>query len=127
MSFPFNPHGGLIIVPVTLGGPQREVIVELALDTGATATVINQNALQYAGFQLDEAGRPAEIATGSGIESVPEVRLDSIHALGKAETDFSILCHSFPPSATVDGVLGLDFLRGERLVIDFRAGLLALE
>ena len=127
MSFPFNPRGGLIIVPATLGGPHREVIVELALDTGATTTVINQVALQYAGFKLDEDGRPAEITTGSGTESVLEVRLDSIHALGKLENDFAILCHNLPPSTTVDGVLGLDFLRGERLVIDFRAGLLALE
>lgn len=127
MSFPFNPRGGLIIVPATLCGPQREVIVELALDTGATTTVINQQALQYAGFELNEDGRPAEITTGSGIESVLEVRLDSIHALGKIEIDFATLCHNLPPSATVDGVLGLDFFRGERLVIDFRAGLLALE
>ena len=114
-------------MPVTLGDPQREVIVELALDTGATATVINQNALQYAGFQLDEAGRPAEITTESGIESVLEVRPDSIHSLGMVETDFSILGHNLPPSATVGSVLGLDFLRGERLAIDFRAGLLTLE
>ena len=60
MSFPFNPHGGLIIVPVTLGGPQREVIVELALDTGATTTVVNQSALEYAGLKLDEEGKPAD-------------------------------------------------------------------
>ena len=114
-------------MPATLGGPHREVIVELALDTGATATVINRDALQYAGLNLDEDGSPAEITTGSGIEAVLEVRLDSIHALGKVETDFSILCHNLPPSATVDGVLGLDFLRGQRLVVDFRAGQLALE
>ena len=127
MTYSFNPHDGLIIVPVTLGGPQREVIVELALDTGATTTVINQSALQYAGFRLDKEGKPAEITTGSGIESVLEVRLARIHALGKIETDFSILCHTLPPNAGIDGVLGLDFLRGERLTIDFRAGLLALE
>ena len=127
MAYPFNPHDGLIIVPVTVGGPQREVTVELALDTGATTTVISQNALQYAGIHLDEEGRPAEITTGSGIESVLEVCLASIYALGKVETDFSILCHTLPPSAGIDGVLGLDFLRGERLIIDFRAGLLTLE
>ena len=127
MTYSFNPHDGLIIVPVTLGGPQREVVVELALDTGATTTVINQSALQYAGVRLDKEGKPAEITTGSGIASVLEVRLARIHALGKKKTDFSILCHTLPPSASVDGVLGLDFLRGQRLVIDFRAGLLALE
>lgn len=127
MAYPFNPHYGLVVVPVTLRGPRREVAVQLALDTGATATVINRRSLQYVGSQVDREGTSAEITTGSGIETVLEIRLNEIKALGKAAYDFSVLCHTLPASATVDGVLGLDFLRGERLVIDFRAGLLALE
>ena len=127
MVYPFNPDHGLIVVPVMIWGPQREVTVELALDTGATATVVKRSALQFAGFQLDEEGKRAEITTGSGTESVLEVRLARIYALGKAVSDFSVLCHTLPPSTAVDGVLGLDFLRGGRLTIDFRAGLLELD
>lgn len=102
-------------------------MVELALDTGATTTVVNQNALLYAGVQLEMYGRPAEITTGSGIESVLEVPVASVIALGKERTDFAVLCHTLPSRAGIDGVLGLDFFRGEYLVIDFLAGRLAME
>lgn len=59
--------------------------------------------------------------------SVPLLNVDTIKALGKEATNLRVLCYTLPTSARIDGVLGLDFLRGERLVIDFRAGQLALE
>ncbi len=37
-----------------------------------------------------------------------------------------VSCHTLPPSAGVDGLLGLDFFRGERLTVDFRTGRLIL-
>ncbi len=37
-----------------------------------------------------------------------------------------IVCHTLPSSAVIDGLLGLDFLRGQSLTIDFRNGLLTL-
>ena len=39
---------------------------------------------------------------------------------------FFLICHTLPASVSVDGLLGLDFLRGQRLTIDFRAGRIAL-
>ena len=41
MTFGFDPSQGLIIVPVRLFGPAGDMIVRLALDTGATSTLIN--------------------------------------------------------------------------------------
>jgi hypothetical protein len=39
---------------------------------------------------------------------------------------FPIIAHTLPPSATVDGLLGLDFFRGQQLNIDFRRGEITL-
>jgi len=36
--------------------------------------------------------------------------------------DFGVLGHTLPPSAGVDGLLGLDFFRGQSLTGDFRVG-----
>jgi hypothetical protein len=36
--------------------------------------------------------------------------------------NFPVLGHTLPPSAGVDGLLGLDFLRGQSLTLDFRSG-----
>lgn len=53
--------------------------------------------------------------------------VEKIEALEQERRNFPILCHTLPPSATVDGVLGLDFFRGQRLVVDFRTGLVTVE
>jgi hypothetical protein len=37
-----------------------------------------------------------------------------------------MVCHTLPPSASIDGLLGLDFLRDRRLTIDFRTGQITL-
>lgn len=50
-----------------------------------------------------------------------------VDALGYSEEQFPVMCHALPPSAQLDGLLGLDFLRRNRLVIDFQAGEISLE
>ena len=52
----------------------------------------------------------------------PMVVLEKITAIGKERMTFPVLAHTLPPSAGVDGLLGLDFLRGEVLTVDFRLG-----
>jgi hypothetical protein len=68
-----------------------------------------------------------QITTASGIEFVPRLVVRKLEALGVERVDFPLLCHTLPPSATVDGVLGLDFFRGQRLVVDFQTGLVTVE
>ncbi|MFV1967158.1 MAG: hypothetical protein ACC628_17150, partial [Pirellulaceae bacterium] len=67
-----------------------------------------------------------EVTTGSGVEFAALVSVSKIVALGRQLTDFPVLAHTLPPSAGVDGVLGLDFLRGQLLRIDFLNGHLTL-
>jgi hypothetical protein len=47
-------------------------------------------------------------------------------ALGDVRTNFPALSHRFPPGIAHDGVLGLDFLRGNILTIDFVKGEITL-
>lgn len=66
------------------------------------------------------------MTTGSGVVQAPELTVSRIAALDQERTDFPLLAHTLPPTATVDGLLGLDFLRGHVLHIDFRIGQLSL-
>ena len=91
MSVPFDPQQGLIIVRAELWGPNGSGVLRLALDTGATGTVVNVGML---------------VALGYDPALVPD----------------RVQVTTLPPSAGVDGLLGLDFLRGQNLTIDFRAG-----
>ena len=126
MSFPFDPQQGLVVVRAELSGPQGAAVLRLALDTGATGTVVNVGMLVAIGYDPALTPERLQITTGSGVEFVPRITLDKIQALGLERASFPILCHTLPPSAGVDGLLGLDFFEGQRLTIDFRKGEVSL-
>jgi len=126
MSYLFDQHQGLIIVRTELTGPSGIGILRLALDTGATGTLVNAGMLVSLGYDPSLVPDRFQITTGSGVDFVPRISLHKIKALGMERTDFSVLCHTLPPSAGVDGLLGLDFFRDLALTLDFRKGRLSL-
>ena len=122
MSQRFDAQQGLILVPVEISGPNGSVQLRLALDTGATSTLIRPVHLEALGFDPGLAQERVQVTTGSGVEFAVRLPVSSISALGRNRRNFPVLGHTLPPSATVDGLLGLDFFRGSRLEIDFRKG-----
>jgi len=122
VSSPFDPQQGLIIMRTELWGPTGSAVLRLALDTGATATIVNIAMLVAVGYDPALAPTRVQVTTGSGVEYVPRLTLSRILALGQERVDFAVLGHTLPPRAGVDGLLGLDFLRGQRLPVDFRPG-----
>jgi predicted aspartyl protease len=102
------------------------VLLRFALDTGATSTVVNVGLLVAVGYDPALVPDRIQITTGSGVEFVPRVTVGKITALGQEQTGFPVLGHTLPPSAGVDGLLGLDFIRGQSLTLDFRTGKLTL-
>ena len=127
MSLPFDPAYGLIVVPVRLEGTTNTIITRLALDTGATTTLVSQHILGLLGYDPDAATQRQPISMGNGITFAPYVSVVRIAALGQERRDFSVIAHTLPSTSSVDGVLGLDFLRNQRLLIDFRLGLVLLD
>ncbi len=126
MSTPFDPHRRLVIVEARLWGPAESIAAHLALDTGASATTVSEAFVRFIGYDPATAPQRVRITTGSGVEFVPRLLVDRIEALSQVRSHFPVLCHTLPPSVTVDGLLGLDFLRDRRLTVDFRAGRITL-
>lgn len=122
MNLRFDPERGLIIVPVRIFGSEREMIVRFALDTGATGSLINTDLAVSCGYDPAASSERIQITTGSGIVYAARITVDEIHALGKVRQKFPLLCHTLPPSASVDGLLGLDFFREAILKIDLQIG-----
>jgi predicted aspartyl protease len=126
VRIPFNPRQGLIVVTAQIWGPTGDTVAQLALDTGATSTLVNAAVLLTIGYDPALAPHRVRMTTGSGLEFVPRLTIQKIEALGQGHTNFPLLCHTLPPSASVDGLLGLDYLRSRRLTIDFRTGHITL-
>jgi predicted aspartyl protease len=126
MPVSFDPRQGLIVVRAELVGPGGSALLRLALDTGATWTLVNMGMLVSIGYDPGLTSERYQVTTGSGIEYVPRVELESISALGQERLGFPVLCHTLPAAAGVDGLLGVDFIRGQALTIDFRSGVITL-
>ena len=126
MSFSFDPQQRLIIVRAKLWGPSGSAVLRVALDTGATYTVMNTEILVALGYDPSLKPDHIPITTASGVKRVPRVLLDKIMVLGQESAEFPVLGHTLPPSAGIDGLLGLDFFRGRSLTIDFRIGQVVL-
>lgn len=110
MSTRADPSGGPIVVTARLWGPRHDARVKMALDTGATTSLISTEWLIHLGYDPGASRERLPVTTGSGVERV----------------QVPILAHTLPPSAPIDGLLGLDFLRGTVLTVDLRAGVIDL-
>jgi predicted aspartyl protease len=126
VSYPFDAEHGLVVVHAEVFGPAGSIILRLALDTGATGTMMNVAPLTAIGYDPSLAPDRVQVTTGSGVEFAPRIDVAQIRAMGQERRDFPVLVHTLPPSASVDGLLGLDFIRGQIVNIDFRRGRISL-
>jgi predicted aspartyl protease len=107
----FDPKEDLIYLSTTLHGPLGAINARMALDTGATVTMINQDILRAAGYDLDQIYDFISIVTGSRVESVKQLTIHSIRALDHVIENLPAICHDLPEESGLDGLLGLNFLR----------------
>ncbi len=82
--------------------------------------------LLYLGFDPDQSHRRVRMTTGSIVVDVPLVTLTRLSVLGQHRFGFPMIVHALPATSAVDGLLGLDFLRGQVITIDFRTGRITL-
>ena len=122
MSIAFDGSQGLILVRAEVSGPQQTAILRLALDTGATRTVLGASAVTTIGYDCGPSAKQTKLTTGSGVETVAIVEVARLQAMGIQVAPLQVLAHPLPPSAKIDGVLGLDFFRGRVLHINFQKG-----
>jgi hypothetical protein len=97
----------------------------LALDTGATTTLISPHILIAAGYDPSTADEHVFITSATAIVYVPKFAIAALEALGMTKP-LRVLATGLPPSAGVDGLLGLDFFRDQVLTLNFRNGLITL-
>jgi predicted aspartyl protease len=126
MSTPFNAQRGQILIHAGLEGPAGSFGLQLVLDTGATRTLIQAALLVRAGYDPSAAPVPRQATTASGVHLLPLVPVSRLTALGQDRAGFDVFAHTLPPTAAFDGLLGLDFFRGQALTIDFRNGQITL-
>jgi len=68
VSYKFDPRRQLIVARAKLLGPSGDIVVQMALDTGASSSLIGWHALQLVGYDPDDAFEHVEMTTASSVE-----------------------------------------------------------
>jgi predicted aspartyl protease len=128
MTFPFKrePESGLIIVSIEIDNKYE---LKMILDTGATNTTIDSNALYLLGYDLKDSVGIVEIETANGIIETEVFEIDSFSSLGQTKSEFRIQVYDFLAHGVFsdyNGLLGLDFLEGTKFCIDTKSNTVTL-
>jgi gag-polyprotein putative aspartyl protease len=119
-KFDLSDDDSLIILPCLVNNER----VALALDTGASHTVIDLTKLLMAGYQLKNNLGTIDFETAKGIVQAYIFEAKVLSALGKTKYNIEICSYDFLGNnilTDIDGVIGLDFFRNMNLNINFKS------
>jgi predicted aspartyl protease len=86
--------------------------LKMLLDTGATHTTIDSNALYLLGYNLSESIGTVEIETANGIVDTDVFEIANFSALGIVKDNYQIQVYDFLAHSIFsdyNGLLGMDF------------------
>jgi len=101
----------------------------MVLDTGATNTTIDSNALYLLGYDLKDSIGTVEIETANGIIETEVFEVGSFASLGQIKENFQIQVYDFLAHGVFsdyNGLLGLDFLEGHKFCLNMKLNTITL-
>jgi predicted aspartyl protease len=120
LDFELPDENSVIIVNAII---EDKFEFRLALDTAATHTTIDSNILFLAGYELKNSIDEVEVETANGIIVNEIYEVHKIESMGIEKRNFKVQVYDFLAhgiTSEYDGVIGLDFLRGSSLTLDFK-------
>jgi predicted aspartyl protease len=119
IKFKLDTTEGIILCKARLANKTQSIFIKLAVDTGASLTMISIESALAIGIDPYKSMRQIEITTASGIVFVPVIKIPAFKCLGAELTNMEAVCHNLPPESCVEGLLGLNFLKPAKVIIDF--------
>ena len=127
-SVSFNPSGESIVLRLQVGGVDPDTFrnVTVALDTGATITIIPSQVLIALGYDLLNPKGRVQLLTASGTAFAKRINVQRLTAIGETIENIDVLCHDLPGNSPIKGLFGLNFLRHFDVNISFSIGTIEL-
>ncbi|RKU33763.1 hypothetical protein C6499_00770 [Candidatus Poribacteria bacterium] len=124
----FEPTLPLIVLPITISDINADIFrdVIVALDTGATITIIPTEIAVALGYDPANSNRQMQLLTASGAAITKLITVRKLTAAGETIEDVDVLCHDLPGNSGIKGLLGLNFLKHFELNISFSTGTIEL-
>ncbi|HEX9655191.1 MAG TPA: retroviral-like aspartic protease family protein [bacterium] len=125
-SAKFDSSETIIYVGAEIHGPQGSIIASLALDTGASNTIVSCDIIRAVGYD-PASGTEVRIVTGSATPTARELVIERLDSIGQSVHELRVICHDLPEESGLDGLLGLNFLRHFDTEINYSNGTLVLK
>ena len=128
MTYKFRreSESGLILVNIEIDDRYE---LKMILDTGATNTTIDSNALYLLGYDLKDNIGTVEIETANGIIETEVFEVNVFSSLGLTKEKFQVQVYDFLAHgiySDYNGLLGIDFLEGVKFCIDTRENTISI-
>ena len=128
MTYKFRreSESGLILVNIEIDDRYE---LKMILDTGATNTTIDSNALYLLGYDLKDNIGTVEIETANGIIETEVFEVSVFSSLGLTKEKFQVQVYDFLAHgiySDYNGLLGIDFLEGIKFCIDTRENTISI-
>jgi aspartyl protease family protein len=117
--YKLKPHGKLLWTKAAFGCQNSDLIItaRLLIDTGATFTALSDR-LVKAIVETPLVLRQEPIITASDRLMVPVIAIPWMNCLGQQINNFPMISLPIPHNAFIDGLIGIDFLRQHKGIID---------
>lgn len=115
-------RGDLLFTRAALRKDRFLRVTTLLIDTGASYTIVSWETLTSLGIDPASSQTRRALMTANGLIQAPEVKVDDFYCFGHHVPDFPLVAHSIPLGATVDGVLGMNFLRQYTAKLSLKEG-----
>ena len=125
-KYPLLREAGLFVAHARVSGPKGSRLVRLAVDTGATSSMIPPKIAVAIGVHPARAKTIRETVTVSGKEFIPLVLVPRLRVFESTLRRIPVICHALPLESPVEGLLGLDLLTRLGAVIDLRTSSIRL-
>lgn len=124
MQIPLSRDEPVIVLKVELGGKLGIYKINMALDTGATFTMIPWDVAERLGYDPAGSAERVVIMTASSVEKAPLIVLERVKIFDRKVENIKAVVHDLPPKSRVDGLLGLSFLKHFDIDLHFKKGCL---
>lgn len=122
----FDPHENLIYLLGKIDGTKGSRMAYMALDTGATKTLVSADIIEALGYQASTENR-VRLIMGGGPNYAAQVEVQKIVVAEQIVENLTVTCYNLPQECGLDGLLGLNFLRHFDTEINYSNSTLVLK
>ncbi|MGA1873539.1 MAG: TIGR02281 family clan AA aspartic protease [Thermoplasmatota archaeon] len=99
----------------------------MVLDTGASITMIPSKVFAKIGYSPLKSEKRIKVHSENGPIDVNAITMEELDVYDAWVRDVEVICHDLPPESHVDGLIGLDFLKHYKMILDWPNGRLTIE